>query len=236
MAKVRVKPAKTCELIMAYPHLIEPQEFDAEDGEKPQPPKYNCVGIISPEQMKTKAYKAMVRMYEEVAKGFFNGIIPKKSRNPFRKCEEAWDEDEKTGKDIPKPGFMKGGLYISLNGGEEQPDIRDQRMRPITNASVLYPGCKFVAVVTAYGYNFKGNKGVSFGLRALQKCGEGENIAGRVKAEDYFDEIESDDEEDREDREEEEDEDEEEEERPRKKKKKGKSRPSRMDGDDDVEI
>lgn len=198
MAKVRVKPIKTCELIMAYPHLITPQQFEADKpGEEPPPPKYNCVGIISPKQMKTKQFAAMERMYKEVAKGFFNGIIPKKSRSPFRKCEEAWDEDEKTGTDIPKAGFMKGGMYIAMNGGDEQPDIRDQKMRAITNAAVLYPGCKFVGVVTCYGYNFKGNKGVSFGLRALQKVGEGENIAGRVKAEDYFDEIDSDDDGDR---------------------------------------
>lgn len=206
MAKVRVKPIKTCELIMAYPHLVTPQQFDADKpGEDPPPPKYNCVGIISPKQMKTKAFAAMERMYKEVGRAYFNGIIPKKSRNPFRKCEEAWDEDEKTGKDIPKAGFMKGGLYIALNGGDEQPDIRDQRMKPITNAAVLYAGCKFIGVISAYGYNYKGNKGISFGLRALQKCGEGENIAGRVKAEDYFDEIDQDDEED-EDREEEDDE------------------------------
>lgn len=230
MAKVRVKPIKTCELIMAYPHLITPQQFDADKpgGEAP-PPKYNCVGIISPKEQKSKAFAAMERMYREVAKGFFNGLIPKKSRNPFRKCEDAWDEDERTGKDIEKPGFMKGGLYIALNGGDEQPDIRDQRMGQITNASVLYPGCKFIAVVSAYGYNFQGNKGVSFGLRALQKSGEGENIAGRVKAEDYFDEIDTDDDEEDTDRE-----DDDEDEAPRKKAKKTKAR--RDDTDDDVEI
>ncbi len=227
MAKVRVKPIKTCELIMAYPHLVTPQQFEADKpGDTPPPPKYNCVGIITPEQRKTKEFKAMYRMYEEVAKGFFNGIIPKKSRNPFRKCEEAWDEDEKTGKDIPKAGFVAGGLYVALNGGDEQPDIRDQRMRPVTNAAVLYPGCKFVAVVTAYGYNFKGNKGISFGLRALQKCGEGENIAGRVKAEDYFDEIDSDDDEDNEP-----EEDDDEDDRPR-----GKRKKRQDDDDEDVEI
>lgn len=232
MAKVRVKPIKTCELVMAYPHLVTPQQFDADKpGQEPPAPKYNCVGIITPEQRKTKAFKAMYRMYEEVAKGYFNGIIPKKSRNPFRKCEDAWDEDEKTGKDIPKPGFVAGGLYVSLNGGEEQPDIRDQKMRAITNAAVLYPGCKFIAVVTAYGYNYQGNKGISFGLRALQKCGEGENIAGRVKAEDYFDEIDSDDDEDDPDERDEEDEDEDDEPRRGKRKKR-----NRDDDEDDVEI
>lgn len=233
MAKVRVKPIKTCELIMAYPHLVTPQQFDADKpGGEPPPPKYNCVGIISPKQMKTKEFAAMERMYKEVGKAYFGGIIPKKSRNPFRKCEEAWDEDEKTGKDIPKAGFMKGGLYIAMNGGDEQPDLRDQKMRAVTDARVLYPGCLFRAVISAYGYTYKGNKGVSFGLRALQKIGEGENIAGRVKAEDYFDEIDGDDDEaeDRED-----DEDEEEEERPRGKKAK-KRREDEDEDEDDVEI
>lgn len=195
MGKVRVKPIATCELIMSHPHLVKPQQFEPDKpGDTPPPPKYNCVGIISPKQQKTKAFARMQRMAKEVASAYFNGRVPRFRYPVFKKCEDAWEEDEKTGKMIEKPGYMKGGLYISLNGGEEPIDIRDQKMKPITSASVLYPGCKFVAVVVAYGYNNRGNKGVSWGLRTLQKCGEGENIAGRVNAEDYFDVLDSDDE------------------------------------------
>lgn len=238
MAKIKVKPLKTCELIMSHPHLVTPQQFEADKpGDPPPDPQYNCVGIISPEQQETKAFKRMQRMLREVETAFFNGRKPKYRYPPFKKCEDSWEEDERTGKVIQKPGYMAGGLSISLKGGTEQPDIRDQKMRVITDAAVLYPGCKFIAVVTAYGYNFRGNKGISWGLKALQKIGEGENIAGRVKAEDYFDEIDSDDDEDDPDeRDERDEEDEDEDDEPRRGKK-PKKRPKFMDSDeDDVEI
>jgi hypothetical protein len=197
MGKVRVKPIMTCELIMSHPHLVKPQQFEPDKpGDPPPPPSYNCVGIISPAQQKTKAFLRMQKLAKQVASEYFNGRVPKFRYPVFKKCEDSWEEDERTGKVIEKPGYMKGGLSISLKGGDEPIDIRDQRMRPITNASVLYPGCKFIAVVVPYGYNFRGNKGISWGLRTLQKCGEGENIAGRVKADDYFDVIEGADDDD----------------------------------------
>jgi hypothetical protein len=191
MGKTRSVNIKTCELIMSYPHLVQPQQFEPEKpGDPPPPPRYNCVGIISPEQQKTPEFK---RMQEEAIKArdsFFKGERPRGLRNPFRKCEDMWKTDPETGKLIPEPGYMAGGLFISLNAGTEKPDCRDQKMKEVTSASVLYAGCKFRAVVRPYGYDRRGNKGVAFGLQTLQKIGEGENIAGRVNAADYFEPVE----------------------------------------------
>jgi hypothetical protein len=51
----------------------------------------------------------------------------------------------------------------------------------------MYPGAQVRGSVSAFGYDYQGNKGVSFGLNNLQKLGEGERIDGRVAADAEFD-------------------------------------------------
>ena len=40
--------------------------------------------------------------------------------------------------------------------------------------------------ITAFGYDVKGNKGISFALNNVQKWADGERLDGRVRAEDEF--------------------------------------------------
>lgn len=184
MAKPRTNPVQTPPFILSYANLVEPKAFPAKPGEAPRKAKYGCVAIFPPGSDLSKLQENAT----EAKKLFFGAQSPRGLRSPFRKCEEMWKEDTNTGKLIPEPGYMAGGTFIALDGGDRvKPDCRDQRMKEVVDASVLYPGCKCHAVIRAAGYDFEGkNKGVKFYLLTLQKIGEGENIAGRVSAADYF--------------------------------------------------
>lgn len=182
MAQLKVAPIKTEPFIVSYPHLLVPQEFRPKPGELPRKPKYSCVAIFAPGTNLEPLKKAAA----EARSNYFGNVVPRGLRNPFRKCEEMWKEVD--GKLVPEPGYMAGGTFIALDFGDRMaPECWDQRGKVITDASVLYAGCKCIAVVRPTGYNFEEkNKGVKFYGLTLQKIDEGENIAGRVSAKDYF--------------------------------------------------
>lgn len=182
MAIKRVEPLKTPVGTLSYPHVIEPQQFPPEPGQPPPPPNYNCVIVFTAEQ--EPELEPMSRSAREARDNKFGANPPRGLRSPFRKNEEAWKEVD--GKLVPEPGYPAGGRHIACSSGAVKPDLRDKDMQVITDASKLYAGCKVRAVVVPYGYDRRGNKGVKFGLKVLQKVAEGPNIAGRVNAEDYF--------------------------------------------------
>lgn len=66
------------------------------------------------------------------------------------------------------------------------PGVVDRQLQPIMEAKEVYSGCYLRASVTAYAYDHKLNKGVSFGLRNVMKWDEGEPLAGTTKPEDDF--------------------------------------------------
>lgn len=186
MAKFKSRLVKTPVFVVSHPHLVEPWEFEQEPGEEPKLPEYNCIAIFGPDQDLSELKK----LAGEARDSMFR-VKPRGLRSPFRKNEEKWTEDEATGRMIPSAGYVAGGTFITLKGGnKEKPDCRDHNMVPIVSASVLYAGCKCVAVVRAFPYDKRGNKGVTFGLCTLQKVGNGPNIAGRVNAADWFDKVE----------------------------------------------
>lgn len=176
---------KTPLFVLDHPHLLTPQEHEVEPGEPARAPSYGCVAIFDKETAE-KELGALKELANKAKVAFFGPGKIKGLRSPFRKCEDKWEEND-AGETIPKPGYPGGGIFISLNGFQDKPDCRDNQLIPIINAKVLYRGCRCFAVVGAYGYDRRGNKGVNFSLKGLlQKWEEGENIGGRVRAEDYF--------------------------------------------------
>ncbi len=86
-------------------------------------------------------------------------------------------------------GTEPGALYLNLKS-KDKPGLVDQNNADIIDKTVLYSGCYARAAVNAFWYEQKGNKGVSFGLQALQKVKEGEVLGARqVKAQDAFEPV-----------------------------------------------
>lgn len=187
MSKLKVDPITTPPFILSYPWLIEPKQFKPKPGEAPQKPKWGCTAIFDAKTVESDPKYAKLREGAKEAKAnYFGSNPPRGLKNPFRKNEDQWQEVD--GVLRPEPGYGAGGIHIMLDAGDRvKPDCRDEYMRPVVDASVLYAGCKCVAVVRPSGYNYQElNKGVKFYLMTLQKIGDGPNIAGRVNADDYF--------------------------------------------------
>lgn len=104
---------------------------------------------------------------------------PKPLRNPIRANEE------KEQKGVLPDGLERGGHFINIKT-TIRPGVVDQNVQPILDESEFYRGCYAIAQIDAYGYEVKGNKGVSFGLQNIQKVADGEPLSGRQRAEDAF--------------------------------------------------
>ena len=116
---------------------------------------------------------------------------------------DEWGDSQKTKDSIKSGGikmpFIKGekvpeGWAVVLRLNSKEPvgvvdryrDPKTGKARVITDPGEVYPGSLVRASVGAYAYDVDGNKGVAFGLRNVQKVGDGPRIDGRSKAEDEF--------------------------------------------------
>lgn len=102
---------------------------------------------------------------------------PKGLRLPFR------DGDEKKEYD----GYE--GMTFCPTSSKTRPGLVDQNRVAIITPDEFYSGCYARATLQAFAYDKAGNKGVSWGLRNIQKIRDGEAFSGRVKAENDFDAI-----------------------------------------------
>jgi len=161
---------------LSYPHLFTPQDPMEEGGT----PKYAAV-IIFDEDADLQALKAAVLTAAEEKFGAKAATLLKggKLRLPFR---DDWEEK----------GYPENSVFI--NAKTTNPpgvvsrfqDPETGKAQRITDPDDIYPGAQVRFSVTAFGYDVKGNKGVSFALNNVQKWGEGERLDGRVRAEDEF--------------------------------------------------
>ena len=105
---------------------------------------------------------------------------PKDVRSPFR------DGDEK---DLD--GYA-GMIYITASS-EDAPGVVDQ-LKNALDPKKVYSGCYARATINFFAYDKAGNRGVSAGLQNVQFVKHGEPFGSKRRAEDDFDEIESEDE------------------------------------------
>jgi len=107
---------------------------------------------------------------------------PKNMRSPFR--DQA---DREKGGVLP-PGYEEGAIFLNLKS-LQAPSVVDQKIQPILEPKDFYAGCYARASISAYAYDMKGNRGVAFGLRNLQKIDDGESLGGVTKPEDDFEAV-----------------------------------------------
>lgn len=109
---------------------------------------------------------------------------PKNLKTPFRdQGEKAKETDD--GKEILPGGYEKGASFITIKS-MEQPGIVDSKNQAIIEPREFYAGCWARASVSCYAYEVKGNAGIAFGLRNIQKLADGEPLGGRARPEDEF--------------------------------------------------
>jgi len=161
--------------IASYAYVWKPQE-GLDGGEA----KYSVTLIMSKKADLTKLKEAMKAA---AVKKFGPNPNWKKLHSPFKDGDEERENDP----------MYAGKIFITARSST-QPRIVDKDLNPITDEFEFYSGAKCRLSVYAYGYDSKGNKGVTFGLNNIQKLADGERLSGRRAPEEEFADADDDDE------------------------------------------
>ena len=156
------KTIVTPEALLCFPSLFEPKGFENSERKT-----YNCV-LVFPKGTDLTALKTIAK--EALAEKFPSGA--KSARSPFRDGNEKVDEWGE---------HFRDATYIRASSNVK-PGIADRARRLVTDPDAVYAGQFVKAAVHAYGYDTKGNRGVSFGLDAVQLVRDGDPLSGGGKA------------------------------------------------------
>lgn len=96
-------------------------------------------------------------------------------RTPLRDGDEERESDEN----------FAGSYFINASS-IYPPGIFDADRNQITDKEEVYSGCFGRASISFFGYNRKGGRGISCGLRGLQKLEDGEKLGGFASVADDF--------------------------------------------------
>lgn len=161
---------------LSYPHLFTPQDPMEEGGQA----KYAAVIVFEEGTDLSDLYAiAETAAHEKFGAKAAALLEGGRLRMPFRT-----DGEEK--------GYAPGSTF--LNAKTSNPpgvvsrwaDPETGKPRKIDSPDEIYPGAQVRFSITAFGYDVKGNKGISFALNNVQKWDEGQRLDGRVRAEDEF--------------------------------------------------
>ncbi|MDK1672749.1 DUF2815 family protein [Staphylococcus saprophyticus] len=163
----------------SYAHI-----FEAHSMNEDAPKKYSVSVIIpkSDTQMIETIEKAIDQAKED-SKAKWNGKVPSNLKTPLRDGDTDREDD---------PNY-ENAYFINATS-QTQPGIVDQNKIRLTEPGTLVSGDYIRASINFYGYNVNGNKGVAAGLNNIQLVEKGEALSGASKAEDDFDDIDSEDE------------------------------------------
>lgn len=167
----------TGEVRLSYCNIWEARSQGDDDT-----PKFSCVILIPKSDKKTllAIKKATAEAAEAGKSTRFNGTIPKNLATTLHDGDEEGD--------LERNPEYEGMMYMSVSA-KTQPGIVGRDKLPIMDSSEVYSGCYARVSLGAFAYNYKGKKGVSFGLNHVQKLRDGEMLGGRTRAEDDFDDL-----------------------------------------------
>jgi hypothetical protein len=142
-----------------------------------------CAQFKTTPEEQTRLLNAMKQAVNEAAKAKFG---PEPAKWP-KGLLSPWHDGAKETKDYD--GYDQNTIWCSASS-KIKPGLVDAKMNPIIEPNEFYGGCYARATVTVFDYdNVK--KGVSFGLRNIQKVKDGEPFGGASKPEDDFAAIET---------------------------------------------
>lgn len=165
---------------LSYVHLNEPHS-----GFPNQEPKFSTVILVPKDDETTvnKILRAQQAALKEGEAGKFGGKAPKNWKNTFRDGDEEGDLER-------NPEYA--GHYFMTVSNFQKPGLVDKDVNPILDPTEVYSGCYARVSMNAFPFNSNGAKGVSFGLRHVQKLADGEPLGSFSRAEDDFEPIEVD--------------------------------------------
>jgi len=161
----------TPEFRAAFVWVFEPREGDNGD-------KYELVMIFP----KTTDIAPLKQAAAKAAREKWGDAAGKmKLDSPFHDGTEKVDREGNL-----YDGFGPDVVYVRASS-TYQPGLVDANLKPIIDKTAFYSGCFARAEVNAFAYDRNGKRGISFGLRNLQKLRDGAALGfQRAKAEDVF--------------------------------------------------
>ena len=175
----------TGEVRLSYCNLLTPRSAPpSTPGGQPGAPKYSCVLLIPKNTADGKRTRAAIVAAQKQAledgKAKFGGKVPPKWTDTLH--------DGDTEADLERNPEYAGMWYISTSANEQYPpNVVDRSLNEILDPSEIYSGMWARVSMVAFAFNTQGNKGVSFGLRNVQKTRDDEPFGGASRAEDDFD-------------------------------------------------
>ena len=164
----------TPEFRVSFPAVFTPQAFEGQEA------KYSIVMLFDKSTdlsaLKKLALKAIEAKWPDATKR------PKGLRNPFRDG------------DTEKPDVAGYANCIFVRASTKmKPGVVDQTGKRVIQEEegIFYAGCYARAQVSAFAYDQKGNRGVSFSLQHVQLIRDGEPFSGRSRPEDAFEALET---------------------------------------------
>ncbi len=165
----QIKPIMTPVFRVSFPNV-----FEAKAGPDGGDEKFSLTQLYGEDadlsELRAGAKVAAVKKFGEK--------LPGNLRNPFRKGSEKPD----------LPGYGDDSITFVKATTTMRPELLDRHKQPITDRSEFYAGCYARAFVVPFAYDKKG-KGVSFGLRSIQKVADGEPFGAGGSMADQFDEL-----------------------------------------------
>lgn len=158
---------------VCFPELFEPKNSPQGGDEF-----YSCTLLLEKEDI-TNEMKSLV---VEACKQKWGGKTPDKIhgfQSPFKNGND---------KDPDKYPAFQDKIFISAKS-KFQPGVVDHRKQEILATEQVYGGCYGRLMISAYGWEYMGKKGVSFNLLHFQKLGEGEAFGKRIKVTEAFDAV-----------------------------------------------
>lgn len=167
------KKIQTPEFRLVFPNVFVPRAFEGSTREM-----YSIL-MVFPKGTDLSALKAICR--EAFTAKFPRGASG--ARSPICNGDDKVDE---------WGDVFKDAIYVRASS-TLKPGVCDRRKTAITDPDAVYSGQFARAIVHAFAYDVKGNKGVSIGLDALQILRDGEPLGGGAAAAGLFDELEDND-------------------------------------------
>lgn len=173
---------------LSYPNL-----FKARVQEEGQEPKYGVVIMIPKDDTKTVAkIRAAQNAAARTDKGkkALGDAVPTwgSDKFPHKRFTDTLRDGDDPEENDGKPE-LEGHWFMNVRSSEKyKPGVVDKDRDPVTDESKVYGGVYGRVSMTAFAFETKGNKGISFGLNSVQVLGYGDPFGGeREDATEVFD-------------------------------------------------
>ena len=168
---------------LSYPHL-----FKAQAPKPTDKPKYSITMLfpkgtdLMGQTLATEQEPSRPISLKDVIRNAKLQEFGAQENWPKNLLSPVTDGDEKA----ENEGY-KGHWVIKATSNEEsRPGVVDAQGVPITEASVIYPGCYCRAYVYARVWEYMGKQGVQFILDHVQKMKDGKSFGGKKPVEQVF--------------------------------------------------